>query len=67
MIVRVLHDFASEELAQNGRPAPLWFCEVPLLYGGAGRRALCAFSKASDCPGGSIGVPYGGDATKGES
>jgi uncharacterized repeat protein (TIGR03803 family) len=31
-----------EELAQNGRPAPLWFCGVPLFYGGAGRRALCA-------------------------
>jgi hypothetical protein len=36
---------ASEELAQNGRPAPLWFCGVPLLYGGAGKRALCAFAE----------------------
>jgi uncharacterized repeat protein (TIGR03803 family) len=36
---------ASEELAQNGRPAPLWFCGAPLLYGGAGKRALCASSE----------------------
>jgi tetratricopeptide (TPR) repeat protein len=34
---------AFEELAQNGRPAPLCFCGVPLLYGGAGKRALCAW------------------------
>jgi hypothetical protein len=36
---------ASEELAQNGRPAPLWFCGVPFLYGGAGKRALCAWQQ----------------------
>jgi hypothetical protein len=27
---------------KTGVPAPLLFCGVPLLYGGAGRRALCA-------------------------
>jgi two-component system chemotaxis response regulator CheB len=34
--------YASEELAQNGRPAPLLSCGVAHLSGGAGRRALCA-------------------------
>jgi SLT domain-containing protein len=49
-VERRRQNLASEELAQNGRPAPPWFCGDPLLYGGARGRALCASKETRTAP-----------------